>query len=293
MNDSSSSIFKFKIVSLGDSGVGKSYFLDNYVTKTNGENKKCATIGVDFKSTRVSIDRADLNVHLTLYDVSGDLKFRDIAKSYLYDSQAYLLFYDVSNLDSFNNCKLWLNELNESYLSVNPSLNDLVQRDQLSNDESELRQRLLKDKLIKILVGYKWSTNKRQVKTRRAKRFAREHGFCLFYEFDESAGSSIDCKQMLYDVAMELLSNYFSYLSFHHSTSAFLDCMPVTTRGLMLPPLFMSIPALSTCSNVFYDCQTHLLNSNFISFHIINSKRKNLQSEKLSLLDILFDFDFY
>lgn len=101
--------YLFKILLVGDSGVGKSSLLLRFTENTYCETF-IATIGVDFKIKTVNIDNKVIK--LQIWDTAGQERFRTITSSYYRGANAAILVYDITNIKSFDNIEKWLNELN-------------------------------------------------------------------------------------------------------------------------------------------------------------------------------------
>ena len=97
----------FKIVVLGDSGVGKTSFV--HYLHDNTPCQKGSTIGVDFAVYTTIID--DKRIKAQIWDTAGQEQFRSITKSYFRNVAGALVFYDVTNIQSYNNVKSWINDL--------------------------------------------------------------------------------------------------------------------------------------------------------------------------------------
>lgn len=81
-------------------------------TEDNFDPEQTLTIGVDFKTKRISIDGN--TVKLAIWDTAGQERFRTLTPSYYRDAQGAILVYDVSNYSTFTKLETWLNEL-ETY----------------------------------------------------------------------------------------------------------------------------------------------------------------------------------
>lgn len=100
--------YLIKLLLVGDSGVGKSNILLQYVDGDFTQNFM-STIGVDFKiKTLVTNDKV---VKIQIWDTAGQERFRTITSSYYRGSHYILLVYDVSDRKSFNNVKQWKHEI--------------------------------------------------------------------------------------------------------------------------------------------------------------------------------------
>lgn len=100
--------YLFKIVLIGDSGVGKTNIMTRFSRNSFSQTSK-ATIGVDFASRNVSID--DKYIKIQIWDTAGQERYRAITSSYYRNSSGIMLVYDITNEDTFINCDKWLKEL--------------------------------------------------------------------------------------------------------------------------------------------------------------------------------------
>lgn len=98
----------FKLLLIGDSGVGKSCLLLRFADNTYTESY-ISTIGVDFKIRNITIDGQD--VKLQIWDSAGQERFRTIMSSYYRGVHGIALVYDITDLKSFNNIKQWVEEV--------------------------------------------------------------------------------------------------------------------------------------------------------------------------------------
>jgi len=98
----------FKILLIGDSGVGKSCLLLRFADDSWTETH-ISTIGVDFKIKTLEIDGK--TVKLQIWDTAGQERFRTITSSYYRGAQGIILVYDCTDRESFNNVKQWMGEI--------------------------------------------------------------------------------------------------------------------------------------------------------------------------------------
>ena len=102
---------KFKILVLGDSSVGKTTLLLKYVDGYF-PTLYVATIGVEFKTKKINVDGIDIT--LQIWDTAGQERFRSVTKSFLKGADGIIYVYDVTNKESFDNLKTWINTAEES-----------------------------------------------------------------------------------------------------------------------------------------------------------------------------------
>ncbi|KAJ8541963.1 hypothetical protein K7X08_016829 [Anisodus acutangulus] len=100
--------YLFKLLLIGDSGVGKSCLLLRFADDTYMESY-ISTIGVDFKIRTVEQDGK--TIKLQIWDTAGQERFRTITSSYYRGAHGIIVVYDVTDQESFNNVKQWLNEI--------------------------------------------------------------------------------------------------------------------------------------------------------------------------------------
>ncbi|ORX35362.1 putative ras-related protein ypt1 [Kockovaella imperatae] len=100
--------YLFKLLLIGDSGVGKSCLLLRFADDTYTESY-ISTIGVDFKIR--TIDLEGKTVKLQIWDTAGQERFRTITSSYYRGAHGIIVVYDVTDSDTYNNVKQWLQEI--------------------------------------------------------------------------------------------------------------------------------------------------------------------------------------
>lgn len=97
--------FMFKILILGDSGVGKSCILLQF-TENNFSIYHVPTIGVDFKSRVINVDNK--KIKLQIWDTAGQERFKTLARTYYHGAMGILITYDCSQPQTFKSVKTWL-----------------------------------------------------------------------------------------------------------------------------------------------------------------------------------------
>ena len=104
--------YTYRILVLGDSNVGKTHIISNYVTNTPISNQIFRpTIGVDFHAKLVTTCSKKIKLHI--WDTSGDRNFKNIVRAYYTSVAAAILVYDITNRESFEHIKSWLEEFRE------------------------------------------------------------------------------------------------------------------------------------------------------------------------------------
>jgi small GTP-binding protein len=97
--------FLFKILILGDSGVGKSCIMLKFTENLFSMNH-VPTIGVDFKFKVVKLKGS--NVKLQIWDTAGQERFKTLARTYYNGAMGIVITYDCTKRESFENVRGWL-----------------------------------------------------------------------------------------------------------------------------------------------------------------------------------------
>lgn len=161
----------FKVLMIGDSGVGKSALLIRFAERIFSENY-IATIGVDFKIRTVEIDGE--RVKLQIWDTAGQERYRTLTSTYYRGTHGVIIVYDVNNLESFLNIKRWLSEIDQNC-----------------------------EQIYRVLVGNKNDTPEwKVVMTEEAQRYADQMCVRLF---ETSAKENVNVEEMFMTVARKLL----------------------------------------------------------------------------------------
>ncbi|KAH0789714.1 ras-related protein Rab-8B [Histomonas meleagridis] len=100
-----------KLLIIGESAVGKSCLLLRFAEDKFNENF-LTTIGIDFKVRHVEINGT--KVKLQIWDTAGQEKFRTITKAYYRGANGILLVFDLTNRDSFEQTKTWMESITEA-----------------------------------------------------------------------------------------------------------------------------------------------------------------------------------
>ncbi|KAH9890492.1 GTP-binding protein ypt1 [Cubamyces lactineus] len=122
--------YLFKLLLIGDSGVGKSCLLLRFAEDAFTDSY-LSTIGVDFKIRTIELDGK--TVKLQIWDTAGQERFRTIAAAYYRGAHGIIMVYDVTEMETFTNVKGWLQEI-EKYASetvkklIIGNKSDLVER---------------------------------------------------------------------------------------------------------------------------------------------------------------------
>jgi Ras-related protein Rab-11A len=102
--------YLFKVVLIGDSGVGKSNLLSRFTRNEFLLDSK-STIGVEFATRTLQVEGKTIKVQI--WDTAGQERYRAITSAYYRGALGALLVYDVTKASSFENVSRWLKELRD------------------------------------------------------------------------------------------------------------------------------------------------------------------------------------
>ena len=100
--------YMYKFIVIGDSGVGKSCVVLQFIDKRARRNHDI-TIGVEFGTKVLKV--GDINVKLQIWDTAGQENFRSISRSYYRSAAGALLVYDITCPISFSSLEQWVQEI--------------------------------------------------------------------------------------------------------------------------------------------------------------------------------------
>lgn len=96
-----------KVIILGDSGVGKTSLMNQYVHKRFSNQYK-ATIGADFLTKEVMVD--DKLFILQIWDTAGQERFQSLGVAFYRGADSCVLVHDITDAKSFDNLESWMDE---------------------------------------------------------------------------------------------------------------------------------------------------------------------------------------
>ncbi|EAY77979.1 hypothetical protein OsI_33024 [Oryza sativa Indica Group] len=153
--------YRFKFVTIGDAGVGKSCLLLQFTDKRFREVEDLTT-GVEYGACVVAVDGK--NTKLQIWDTAGQEAFRCITRSYYRGNAACLLVYDITRRETFNHLASWLED---------------------ATQHASARMTI-------ILIGNKCDlSHRRVVSYQEGEQFAKEHGL-LFMEASAKTAHNVE-----------------------------------------------------------------------------------------------------
>ena len=185
--ESEKSNLTFKIIVLGDPGVGKSSLLGR-ATKNIFNAEYQTTVGFEFLTFTEKI--GEKNVKLQIWDTCGQETYKSLISNFYRNASLAMLIYSIDSRESFNNIIKWLKEIK---LQSNPDIKV-------------------------VLIGNKADLeNKRQVTIEEGNKFKEENEILFFQE--ASAKSGINAKEIFHEAAKILYDEYTIFLKKARNTS--------------------------------------------------------------------------
>jgi small GTP-binding protein len=151
----------FSIITLGESGVGKTSIIKRYVYN-KFEPDNLSTIGINFAFKIITL-KNNKKAKIKLIDTAGQEKYRSLGKSYFKNAEAVLYIFSHDKENSFDNIKIWKKLFNENntiedipeYLIRNKI--DLLEEDNLQEEEkSKIEERYSEESLKDFIKEYKF-----------------------------------------------------------------------------------------------------------------------------------------
>ena len=113
MSKSKENADTMRVITLGESGVGKTSIIRRYIHNIFDENN-LSTIGLNFSFKEVKLKNGK-SINIKLIDTAGQEKYKALAKSYFKNVDAVLFVFSLNNQDSFDNMKNWINLFNDNH----------------------------------------------------------------------------------------------------------------------------------------------------------------------------------
>uniref|UniRef100_A0A914ZNR7 Ras-related protein Rab-43 n=1 Tax=Parascaris univalens TaxID=6257 RepID=A0A914ZNR7_PARUN len=168
--------FLFKIVLIGDMGVGKTCVVQRFKNGTFIE-RQGTTIGVDFTMKTLVIEGK--RVKLQIWDTGGQERFRTITQSYYRSANGIILCYDMTCRQSFESLQRWLDDVSK-FAAPN---------------------------VAKVLVATKADLeSERVVESEEGSELAHSQGMCFFVE--TSARGNVNVENAFLELALQLKRHY-------------------------------------------------------------------------------------
>ena len=171
--------FSFKLIVIGDSGVGKSC-LTNRITTNLFEDGYSSTVGFEFVSFNVKINGKVIK--LQIWDTCGQELYRSLITNYYRNASLAIIVYAINSKESFEDIEMWLRELRTQ-----------------SNPDAKI-----------FLIGNKIDLeNERKIIKEQGENFAKINKLNLFIE--SSAKTGFNAKKVFLKAAKMLQDDFIKY----------------------------------------------------------------------------------
>ena len=104
-------IIEFKIITLGDSGVGKTSIIKRYVYN-KFEYNSINTIGISYSFKDIILPNGQ-KIKLKLIDTAGQEKYRSLSKTYFKHANGVFFIFSLNDPLTFKNLKQWIKDFDE------------------------------------------------------------------------------------------------------------------------------------------------------------------------------------
>ena len=165
----------FKILTLGESGVGKTAILRRYV-ENKFEKHHLATIGIDYQSKTIKIKNKEIK--LKIWDTAGQERYLNLASHLYKGADGIMLVYDITDEYSFSKITDWMEQINSN---------------------------LSKNEIGIVLIGNKSDIEDRIIDTEKGEEKAKEYGI-QYFETSALNGNGIN--EAFEGLAKQILKNY-------------------------------------------------------------------------------------
>jgi len=134
----SGGIYRFKFIIIGDHEVGKTSIVRRFVENRFSHNYR-ATIGLNIMSH--SFEAFGNKISLSLFDIGAQKYFKRFRRTYYQGAQASFIVYDITNRQTYENVKVWIQELEEFIenkelpIILVGNKSDLIEQRQVSTQE--------------------------------------------------------------------------------------------------------------------------------------------------------------
>ncbi len=133
------SVYTVKLVMLGNANVGKTSIVRRFVYSEHDAYPP--TLGANFCAIMVPVPDSSDFVKFQVWDTAGQEIYRGLASLYYKDAAAAILVYDITNHDSFEGLKEWVNELKENeadniIFAIASNKSDLLEEEKVEPSEA-------------------------------------------------------------------------------------------------------------------------------------------------------------
>ena len=130
---------KIKLMVIGDKNVGKTSLIKRFC-QNEFDNAFITTIGIDFQIKNIKMNNKKIKIQI--WDTAGQERYRVMAKSYYNSSDGFIIVYDITKRESFNQINNWIDQIVNSAPNYSKSIifgnkNDLKDMRQVQINEGK------------------------------------------------------------------------------------------------------------------------------------------------------------
>ena len=172
-------VISFKVITIGDSNVGKTSIIRRYVYNVFEEDTM-STIGLSFSFKEVILKSGE-KINLKLVDTAGQEKYHSLTTSYFKNSDCVLFVFDYGNLDSFNHIQKWVEDFTNNTTQID---------------------------IPKYLIGNKEDLDEKKVTKEMIENFLKEKN----YKFKSTSAIKNDnhIEELFNEIAEDVMKKYLS-----------------------------------------------------------------------------------
>ncbi|XP_057376498.1 ras-related protein Rab-43-like [Daphnia carinata] len=191
--------FLFKIVVIGDCGIGKTSLVQRFKSGIFTE-RYTNTIGVDFAMKTVIIEGK--RVKLQIWDTAGQERFRTITQSYYRSANGVFLVYDITKRSSFLSLQKWMEEIrrftasNISWILIGNKC-DMDSLREVEQVEALALAELIPEIVLVLETSAKDNTNVEQAFVELATELKHKQGGIGIYDADQEEVFNLNNKRIL------------------------------------------------------------------------------------------------
>ncbi len=130
----------FKVVLIGDSGVGKTNIMSRYIKDEFSIETK-TTVGVEFGAKKLEINGN--NIKAQIWDTAGQERYKSITNAYYKGAKGALIVFDITRPSSFESVDKWITEL-KSKCDVDVSIIMIGNKCDLENERAVSKEESLR-----------------------------------------------------------------------------------------------------------------------------------------------------
>ena len=154
---------KYQLLIIGDSTVGKTSILSRYTNGTFNPNY-LATVGLDNFTKDETIDNKIIRIKI--WDTAGQERYKSLTNSFFRNTQGIIIVYDVTNAETFENLKYWIQSIK-------------------NNMDSQI------ENIPIIIIGNKIDVENREVQFYDAESFSKSYNY-PYFETSAKTGENVE-----------------------------------------------------------------------------------------------------